>query len=146
MAESLIKAAWFERLASPPSKFVVLLDIDRSMPKDVLAPFIEHLPGRLVGVDASVQFAFAQRHLEAWYFSDSMNLRKFLRRDLGKADVSKPDEIQNPKLLLKHLLGQRVYTARISEDIARRLDAPTIAERSPSFKGFLDAVMNGPLA
>ena len=33
--------------------------------------------------------------------------------------------------------------ARISEEIAGRLDAPTIAQRSPGFKGFLGAVMNG---
>ena len=62
----------------------------------------------------------------------------------GTLDTSTPDGIQNPKLHLKHLLGNRVYTARISEEIAIRLDAPTIAERSPSFRGFVDAVMNGP--
>ena len=146
MAESLIKAAWFERHASPPDKFVVLLDIDGAMPEDVLAPFNERLPGRLAEIDAPVQFAFANWHLEAWYFADAPNLRGYLGRDLGHPDVSRPDEIQNPKLHLKHLLGERVYTARISEGIARRLDAPTIAERSPSFKGFVEAVLNGPPA
>ena len=52
-------------------------------------------------------------------------------------------EIQNPKLHLKNLLGDRVYNARVSEDIARRLDATTITARSPSFDGFREAVING---
>lgn len=56
---------------------------------------------------------------------------------------SKPDEIQNPKLHLKNLLGDRVYTVVISEEIAKRLNAQTIAQRSPSFQGFLDAGTNG---
>ena len=58
-------------------------------------------------------------------------------------DPSKPDEIRNPKLHLKHLLGEHVYSARVSEEIAETLDSGTIAERSPSFKKFVDAVMNG---
>ena len=62
---------------------------------------------------------------------------------LGNVDTSKPDEIQNPKLHLKNVLGDRVYTARVSEEIARKLDAATIAQRSPSFEGFLEAVTNG---
>ena len=145
MAESLIKAAWYGRLASPPDKFVVLLDVDSAKPEDVLGPFREQLPRRLEGIGASIQFAFAQWHLEAWYFADAENLRKHLGRNLGRPDVTRPDEMQNPKLHLEHLLRPRTYTARISEDIARRLDPPTIVERSPSFKGFLDAVVNGPL-
>lgn len=143
MAESLIKATWFEKAGSTPDKFVILLDVDRGTPQGVLAPFKEHLAVRLARIDASVQIAFAQRHLEAWYFADAMNLREYLGRDLGDPDVSRPDAMQNPKLHLKHLLGQRVYTARISEDIARGLDSTTIAEKSHSFKGFLEAVMNG---
>ena len=146
MAENLIKATWFETVGSPPDKFVVLLDVDGRTPEDVLAPFLEHLPQRLNGIGASTQFAFAQWHLEAWYFADARSLREYLGRDLGKVDASKPDEIQNPKLHLKHLLAGKVYTARISEEIARRLDAPTIAQVSPSFNGFLDAVKNGPPA
>ena len=145
MGEKLIKAAWFERPASPPQKFVVLLDVDRAEPEDVLRPFREQLPRRLEGIDASIQFAFAQWHLEAWYFADAENLREHLGRNLGSPDVTKPDEMQNPKLHLDHLLRHQIYTARVSEDIARSLDPPTIAERSPSFKGFLDAVLNGPL-
>ena len=114
--------------------------------EDVLAPFKTHLPERLVEIDTPVRYAFAQWHLEAWYFADAMHLRVYLDRDLGNPDISRPDEIQNPKLHLKHLLLGQVHTARISEDIARRLDAPTMAEKSPSFKGFLNAVMNGPPA
>ena len=36
-------------------------------------------------------------------------------------------------------------TARVSEEIASQLDAEIIKQRSPSFKGFLDAAMNGPV-
>ena len=75
-----------------------------------------------------------------------MKLRGFLGRDVGSVDASKPDEIQNPKLHLKNLLGDRVYTAPLSEEIARTLDAATIAQRSPSFQGFLEAVTNGSVA
>ena len=144
VAENLIKAIWFERAGSPPDKFVVLMDVDRGTPEEVLGPFREHLPRRLEGIDASIQFAVAQWHLEAWYFGDAMRLRGYLGRDLGSPDVTRPDEIQNPKLHLKHLLGHRIYTARIAEDIARRLDASNVAEKSPSFRGFVNAVMNGP--
>ena len=87
--------------------------------------------------------AYAQQHLEAWYFADAENLKSYLGRALGQVDTSKPDEIQNPKLHLKHLLGERVYNARISEEIASALDSGTIAGRSPSFKKFVDAIMNG---
>ena len=98
------------------------------------------------GIGAAVRYAYAQWNLEAWYFADAANLRDWLGRALGQVDTSKPEEIRNPKLHLKNLLGDRVYTARVSEEIASRLDAPTIAQRSPGFKGFLDAVMNGRLA
>ena len=51
----------------------------------------------------------------------------------------------NPQMAerLKHLLGEHVYSARVSEEIAETLDSGTIAERSPSFKKFVDPVMNG---
>ena len=144
MAENLIKAAWFGSIGAPPDKFVLLLDLDGNSPDEVLAPY-RGLPGRLGGeIGAAVRFAYAQWHLEAWYFADAVNLRDWLGRALGQVDTSKPDEIQNPKLHLKHLLGSRVYTARVSEEIASRLNALTIAARSPGFQGFLDAVMNGP--
>ena len=57
----------------------------------------------------------------------------------GQVDTSKPDEIDNPKLQLRHLLGERVYTARVSAEIAGTLDATTIALRSPSFRIFVEA-------
>ena len=144
MAARLINAAWYERLGvCSPDKFVVLLDVDGKLPDDVLEPFRE-LPERLNGkIGAAVRCAYAQWHLEAWYFADAANLRGYLDRALGSVDTSKPDEIQNPKLHLEHLLGDQFYTARVSEEIARQLDASTIAERSPSFKGFVDAVTNG---
>jgi hypothetical protein len=146
MAEKLVKASWYERIADPPDKFVVLVDTDGKTPDDVLRPFREQLRDRLgTKIDAQVQFACAQWHLEAWYFADISGLRGYLERDPGSVDTSKPDEIQSPKLHLKQLLGERAYTAVISEEIARCLNAQTIAQRSPSFQGFLEAVRNGEL-
>ena len=112
MAERLVKAAWYENAGAPPDKFVLLVDIDGALPDDVLAPFTEQLPGRLDGVGAEVLYAFAQWHLEAWYFADATNLRGYLGRALGHVDTSRPDEMRNPKLHLKSLFSHRVYTAR----------------------------------
>ncbi len=147
MAERLLKSAWYESTADRPDKFVVLLDTDRKAPDEVLAPFREGIPGRLGDdIEADVLYAYAQWHLEAWYFGDAANLRGFLRGSLGSVDTSKPDEIQSPKLHLKNVLGNRVYTARVSEEIAGTVNALTIAQRSPSFQGFLEAVTNGSVA
>jgi hypothetical protein len=144
MAERLLKASWFERISAPPDKFVVLVDTDGKAADDVLRSFREQLPGRLgTKLDVQVQFAYAQWHLEAWYFADISSLRKYIERAPGSVDTSKPDEIQNPKLHLKHLLGERAYTAVISEEIAESLNPQTIAQRSPSFQRFLEAVRNG---
>lgn len=143
MAEKLIKAAWYENLEAPPDKFVVVMDVDRGNPADVLRPMRTQLPERVHDVEADVLYAYAQAHLEAWYFADADNLRQYLGRAPGQVDTSKPDEIDNPKLQLRHLLGERVYTARVSAEIAGTLDATTIALRSPSFRIFVEAVMNG---
>lgn len=144
MAESLIKAAWYENLDALPDKFVVVLDVDRGDPTAVLEPMRRELPERVRDVGAKVLYAYAQAHLEAWYFADADNLRNYLGRALGQVDTAKPDEIENPKLQLRHLLGERVYTARVSAEIAGMLDATTIVRRSPSFRTFVDVVMNGP--
>ena len=143
MVERLIKAAWYENLSAPPDKFVLVLDLDGMDPDASLDPIRHRLPGLEDGIGADILCAYAQQHLEAWYFADAENLRNYLGRDLGQVDTSKPDEIQNPKLHLKHLLGECVYTARVSEEIAATLDADTIAGRSPSFKKFVDALTNG---
>ena len=146
MAERLIKRAWYDNPAKPPDKFVVLVDADGKTPESVVGPFIEQLPARLGGdIDAAVLFAYAQQHLEAWFFGDADNLRNWLGgRALGGVDASKPDEIQNPKQHLKNLLGGGVYTAPVAAEIAGTLDAQVIAQRSPSFEGFVEAVINGP--
>ena len=146
MAEKIIKSAWYENPAAPPDKFVVLADADGADPDEVLDPFREDLPGRLGDeIGAAIQYAYAQQHLEAWYFADAANLRGYLGRAPGSVDTANPDEIENPKLHLKNVLGNRFYTAQTSEEIARTLDSRTIAQRSPSFEGFLEAVMNGNL-
>ena len=144
IVEKIIRDVWYGPRSTPLDKFVILLDVDRKLPDRVLEPFrilSERLGGEL-GV--AIRCAYAQWHLESWYFADAANLRGYFGRALGSIDTTKPDEIQNPKLHLKHLLDDRIYTARVSEEIARQLDASIIAGRSPSFKGFLDAVMNGP--
>ena len=145
MAAKLIASEWFAATLRP-SKFVILVDADGGDPDEILRPFRENLPIRLprgVSPDA-VLCVCAQWHLEAWYLADADNLRDCLGRPIGDVDTSSPDAIQNPKLHLKNLLSDKLYTARVSEDIAKRLDARAIIQRSPSFRKFIAAVENGP--
>lgn len=146
MADKLIKAAWYANAAAPPDKFVVLLDADGKVPDDVIGPFEKQIPDRLSGdITPPVLITYAQQHLEAWFFADAANLRSWLGgRALGSVDASRPDEIQNPKRHLRNLLGNRVYTARVAEEIACTLDAQIMVQRSPSFRGFVEAIVNGP--
>ena len=145
VAERIIRSVWFERTPDArPHKFVVLLDADGKQPEDVLAPVRTGLPPRLKNINASLQFACAQQHLEAWYFADAKGLRPHLGgRDLGSVDPSQPDAIANSKLHLKNLLGSLPYTALVAREIAAGLDAGTIQQRSASFAGFVAAVKNG---
>ena len=143
VAEKIIKSIWYENVGEEPDKIVLLVDVDRKQPDQVVPQMREELARRLLDeIKKRMQYAYAQRHLEAWYFADGWNLRGYLKRDLGSVDDSRPDEIENPKLHLKNILNQG-YTARVSEEIARTLDAENIARRSPSFRGFLEAVLNG---
>lgn len=144
VVEGIIVSAWHNSYPIRPAKFVVLLDVDQATPDDVLAPLQEQLPQRVGGLAADVLLAYAQQHLESWYFADSDNLRSYLGRSLGSVDTSRPDTIHDPKRHLINLLGTRVYTARTSEKIAKQLDGRTIEERSPSFRGFVEALENGP--
>ena len=143
MAESLIKSVLYG--GQPPDKVVVLIDIDGKDPDQELHPFKTDLPGRLSnGPPHSIQFAYAQWHLEAWYFADAEGLRGYLGGQApGHVDTSRPDDIQNPKNHLRNLLGNRRYTSLVSEEIAKSLNPQVIAQRSPSFRGFLEAVRNG---
>ena len=128
-------------------KIVVLKDVDRGVPDEVLAPFRQELPGRLRRHrPVSLQFAYSQWHLEAWFFGDSQGLRGFLdRRALGNVNDSRPDEIQNPKMHLINLLSNsgRRYTSRVAGEIAQAVKGPTIAGCSPSFQLFVESVRNG---
>ena len=141
----IMQSAMYDTPEGPPDKYVVLVDVDGKEPGVVLGDVQRSLTTRLGDqFEPSVQYAYAQWHLEAWYFADAGSLREYLGgRALGNVDTSQPDDIENPKLHLKHLLGERFYTARVSEDIARALDVSVIAQRSPSFCGFLEAVKNG---
>lgn len=143
MAERLIKAAWYANLHDPPDKFVLLIDLDGSDPETMLEPIRSRISKLRRGISADILCAYAQQQLEAWYFADAQNLREYLHRGLGQVDTSQPDDIRNPKLHLKNLLRGRIYTARLSEEIARSLDASTIARRSPSFKNFVGSLTNG---
>ena len=143
MAEMLIKAGWYRNLVNPPHKFVILVDTDGKPPNAVLEPFKEISDKLGRDIKAHITFAYAQWHLEAWFFADSCNLRNLLGGALGHVDTSQPDKIENPKLHLKNLLGTRVYTAQVSDEIARKLDPLTIAQRSPSFNGLINAIIDG---
>ena len=142
---SLIVAEWWQSkgTADQPDKFVVLLDADGRTPLTIIEAIKNPLEARLKSVAAAVKYAVAQRHLEAWYFADEQRLRHKLGRALGRVDASQPDEILNPKHHLRQLLDDAVYTARVSEDIARALDPAVIKSRSSSFAGFVDAAQNG---
>ncbi len=141
----IMQSAMYDSPEGPPDKYVVLIDVDGKEPGEALGDIRRRLTARLGDqFEPDVQYAYAQWHLEAWYFADAASLRGYLDgRSLGNVDTSQPDDIENPKLHLKHLLGERFYTARVSEDIAGVLDASIIAQRSPSFRGFLEAVKNG---
>ena len=143
VAEKIIRSIWYENLGEEPDKIVLLVDVDRKSPDQAVRPMSEELARRLPNeIEMKMQYAHAQRHLEAWYFADGGNLRSYLKRDLGRIDDSRPDEIENPKPHLRNILDQ-VYTARVSEEIASVLDAENISRRSPSFRGFLEALLNG---
>lgn len=58
MAEKLVKACWYERLDTPPDKFVILVDTDGKDPDEVLRPLREQLQGR-VSPSINAQFLFA---------------------------------------------------------------------------------------
>ena len=144
VVERLLKAAWYSLPDNQRiDKFVVLVDMDGKQPDAVVEPLREGLRGRVDSqVAAPVLFAYAQWHLEAWFFGDAQGLRDYLERDLGSVDTSNPDAIENPKRHLINLLDGN-YTRRVSEGIARGLNPQTIIGRSSSFRGFIEAVRNG---
>ena len=140
----IIYSALHDSPDGPPHKIVVLVDTDGKSTDDALRPIQQNIPSVATGqMTSSIHCACAQWHLEAWYFADARNLRNYLGRDLGNVDPIQPDRIESPKHHLWQLLGAVSYTTDISENIARALDARTIAQRSPSFAGFLAAVRNG---
>lgn len=126
-----------------PHKLVVLLDADGRDPQEQLEPLRRRIGRSLDDLDLKVSYAYAQWHLEAWFFADESSLRGHLDRNLGNVDASQPDRIDNPKLHLRNLLAGRLYTAEMAERISRNLDATTITAKSASFARFLDVVRNG---
>lgn len=144
VVEKLIRTVWYERPDARPAKIVVLVDTDLKTPEDALEDLRRRLPDRLTEEMArSVHYTYAQQHLESWFFADAEGLRTYLGGAFRKVDASRPDEIENPKRHLKRLLRSRPCTSRVSGAIARKLDPKVVEERSPSFRGFLQAVRNG---
>ncbi|MGH7814946.1 MAG: DUF4276 family protein [Candidatus Binataceae bacterium] len=141
--EKLARAAWWEMKLKncPPDKFVVLVDADGRSESEREAP-LKAACESLKDLPVTFLVTSAQWHLEAWFFGDPEALRSFLHRDLGAIDPTRPDEITNPKLHLKHLLGAP-YTARIAGEIAAFVKPISIATRSPSFHKFLNCLKNG---
>ena len=140
----IIFDALYDFAQAPPDKYVVLVDTDGKTIEETLRPMQEGL--RRANVEQrvpNIHYACAQWHLEAWYFADSRSLRSYLGRDLGNVDPNRPDGIENPKHHIQQLLGEKTYTVPVSEEIAEALNVDTIAQRSPSFAGFLAAVRNG---
>ena len=143
----IIYSSLYDSGTQPYDKYVVLVDTDGKTAEDALRPLQEGLQRANVEWQVpSLLYAYAQWHLEAWFFADARNLRGYLGRDVGNIDPNQPDRIENPKHHLIQLLGVQTYTSAVSEEIARTLDADTIAQRSPSFAGFLAAVRNGDAA
>lgn len=140
----IIYASLYDSGGESYDKYVVLVDTDGKTAEDALHPLREGLQRANVERHVpSLLYAYAQWHLEAWYFADARNLRIYLGRDVGNVDTNQPDRIENPKHHLMQLLGTRTYTSTVSEEIAKSLNADTITQRSPSFAGFLAAVRNG---
>ena len=140
----IIISAQYDFQEGPPDKCVILVDTDGKSPQEVINPIRQGLqrtqwPQAFPGV----KFAYAQWHLEAWFFADAANLRTYLGRSLGNVDPNEPDQIQNPKHHLQQLLGNLTYTAHVASEIAAHLDPRTIIHRSPSFRNFLETIRNG---
>ena len=145
----LIQRAYYGSLyhrEEPNKKIIVLLDTDTKHPQQIIPPVqtqvLKDRRIKKIVQFVTILFAYAQQHLEAWFFADDENLRNYLGRPLGRIPISNPDQINNPKLHLIHLL-QRPYTSFVAEKIAQRLDPATIARRSPSFAGFCSQLQNG---
>ena len=141
----IARAAWFETNAvgQAPDKLVVLVDANGKSTDDAIAELESPLTGRLGELPLTVRVAAAKRHLEAWFFGDEEGLRAYLGRNLGNVDASAPDDIRDPKHHLRNLLAGELYTARIAEEIARRVAPEAIYGRSASFANFVDTVRNG---
>ena len=140
----IIYSAQYDSEHGSPDKYVILVDTDGKTPEEAISPIRQGLQrAQVLQKFHNVKFAFAQWHLEAWYFADAANLRTYLDRNMGSVNANDPDQIQNPKHHLRQLLGDRTYTAQVSADIAARLDYRTISQHSPSFRTFLEAIRNG---
>ena len=142
-ARSLQMQEWFSRQeADRPDKFVILVDADARTPGDAVArlgDIVERVRPQIV---VPILVVAAKWHLEAGFVADEAGLRAYLGRDLGAVDASRPDAIENPKHHLRNLLGERIYTAALAEEIARAVK-PGLLRRSPSFRAFGHAVRNG---
>lgn len=140
----IIISSQYDSEVGPPDKCVILVDTDGKTPAEAISPIQQGLRRtQLPSTFGSINVAYAQWHLEAWYFADAANLRAYLGRSIGNINPNDPDQIENPKHHLRQLLGETTYTAQVSADIAAKLDPTSISQRSPSFRTFLETIRNG---
>ncbi len=142
----IVLASQHDFPGGPPDKYVILVDTDGQTPEYAVNQVQQGL--QLTHMQRNfknIKYAYAQWHLEAWFFADARNLSVYLDRNIGNVNPNTPDQIENPKLHLKQLLGH-TYTSRDSAEIAGALCPRIIAQRSPSFRNFLEAIRNGDAA
>jgi len=140
VARKVVIGAWWERIADPFEKVVVLIDADAADPSDKEAEF-NPMVIQLASIPVPVIVTAAKWHLEAWFFGDADGLRGYLGRSLGRIGTG-PDGIERPKYRLRDLLGG-VYTSTVAEEIGATLSATAIRGASPSFAKFERSVLNG---
>ena len=72
----LINAALYDSVKGPPDKFVVPVDTDGKTPEEAMDPIKNGLErSSFRELRQRIHYAYAQWHLEAWFFADGVNLR-----------------------------------------------------------------------
>ena len=141
LAVKIAKSCYWD--VPSPDKFVILVDVDGKNPDEVLESLRQRVGSALDHLDLRIYYAYAQSHLEAVVLRRRKGAARIPGKEPWSVDASRPDLIENPKLHLKHLLANRIYTSEIAERITRVLDAAEIAKHSTSFGRFVGAIRNG---
>ena len=129
---------------------VILVDTHRLSPSQAMEPVQQKVDAMVQRGDLSpaarnsIRWAYAQPHLEAWFFADPSGLARYIGCD--EADLGVPGTIRDPQGVLRGLMTQhmpgrrRNYGASRAKDIADGLDARVVLANSPSFKTLIDAI------